>query len=222
MLVSAREAARILAEIGLSREQSRRVLHAGLAGPGTRTSGSILYDASRVRALLDWPHVDEGELADTCPGEVFVARFGPQRGLDLRRPRSDWLDAACCGWDLSMWTRVLLRHRARELGGVPFVGTVAGFVAFGAEIVGFTLDREPNERQPVERRPGERQPNERGSVERQGTRKGASSLLGGERALFRLELGDPGGWFESLRGRRFPTGQGGPWLLWRPGGRAVS
>jgi hypothetical protein len=194
MLVSAREAARVLAEVGLTWEQARRLLRAGFAGPGTRTAGSLLYDAAQVRALLNWPDVDELDLAEACPDELFVARFEPQRSLDLLEPRDRQLKAVRRSWDLSLWTRVRLQHRVRQLGAVPFVGTVGGFVAMGADIVGLTLDRQSGEGPAV--------------------RKGATSKLGGDRELIRFELSEPGEWFETLRGRRLRTGRGGPWILW--------
>lgn len=73
-LVSAREAAEILRPLGLSREQGRRVLHAGVAGPGQRLRGSLLYDAAAVYRLLERPAVVAADLDEVCRREMFVGR----------------------------------------------------------------------------------------------------------------------------------------------------
>ncbi len=41
---------------------------------------------------------------------------------------------------MSPWTRVLVRHRAQSRGFVPFVLTVSGFVALGADVIGVDVD----------------------------------------------------------------------------------
>jgi len=195
MLVSTREAARILADVGLTRPQATRLVRAGFAGPAIRTAGSVLYDGHLVQALVDWPRVDELELTGACPRELFVARLGPTRGLDLLSPRPEQLEAAGRSWDLSPWTRLLLQLRVGQHGSVPFVATVCGYVGVGADITALALDRGPVPEEPPT--------------------DGSSSIgCSGDRELVRLELGDPGEWFETLRGRRFCTGRGGPWIVW--------
>jgi hypothetical protein len=194
MLVSTREAARILAEVGATRPQATRLLRAGFAGPAVRTAGSVLYDERLVRALVDWPRVDELDLAEACPRELFVARLGPTRGLDLLSPRPEQLEAAGRSRDLSPWTRLLLQLRITRHGSVPFVATVCGYVAVGADITALAVDR--------------------GSGPEQAPTGADTIRCGGDRELIRFELGEPGEWFETLRGRRLRTGRGGPWILW--------
>ncbi|GEP34589.1 hypothetical protein NSZ01_23570 [Nocardioides szechwanensis] len=78
------------------------------------------------------------------------------------------------GWDLSVWTRLWIRIVCERDGWLPFVATVGGFVALGAEIT---------------------------AVAQTSPRR------------CRLELRDPGAWFETLRSTRFPTGPGRDWVL---------
>ncbi|MDP2773444.1 MAG: hypothetical protein Q8O61_07780 [Nocardioides sp.] len=116
------------------------------------------------------PLVHERAVDAVCPSGVFVAR----RDLDLRSPRAQQLADLRDGWDLSPWTRVWIRVVCGRDGWLPFVATVGGFVALGAEVTGVMP-----------------------TSERQ----------------CRLELRDPGTWFETLRGARFPTGPGRDWVL---------
>ncbi|WP_109509290.1 hypothetical protein [Nocardioides speluncae] len=141
MFVSGREAALILAEAGLSRGQARKVLAAGLAGPSLSTAGSLLYDEARVRALLARAVVERGDLPDLCRATMFVARLRARRdiaapdqrwqGADLSAPEAEQVDAARMYWDLSPWVEMMIRVAIQEHGFVPFVATVAGFVALG-------------------------------------------------------------------------------------------
>jgi hypothetical protein len=61
--ITQREAALVLADIGLARAQARQLLTCGLAGAGVRTSAAVLYDADRVRELARRPFVDEEALS---------------------------------------------------------------------------------------------------------------------------------------------------------------
>lgn len=186
MFVSGREAALVLAEAGLSRGQTRKVLAAGLAGPSLRTAGSLLYDEARVRALLACPVLERDELPDPCRATMFVARLRPRcevgapdqcwQGADLSAPEAEQCDAARMYWDLSPWVEVMVRVAIQEHGFVPFVATVAGFVVLGGNAT--WISHVPS----------------RGDV-------------------FTLE--PPTSWFDPLRQARFPTGPGGPWLFWR-------
>jgi hypothetical protein len=125
VLIRSREAAQILAATGLTRERARRVLLSGFAGEGLRTRGSLLYDDSRVRALLAWPAVDPSALEGrACRSGIFVARVSTL-GPDLIADRT---------WPLSPWARLEMRQVVEAQGFLPFVATVCGFVATGANL----------------------------------------------------------------------------------------
>jgi len=199
MLISAREAARILADLPLDREAVRRLLLAGFAGPVLRAGGASLYDEQRVTALLDtplldWPLVTAAPPAPTAPPaaasavppRVLVARVGPRRpvdeplrawaGADLAAPIVEQRDGARMFWRISPLTRLELRLAIEQQGAFPFVATVSGFVALGADIVAVHQHA-------------------RGTV---------------------LELADPSEWFHGFAGHRLSTPGGSPWLLWPP------
>ena len=118
-VISAREAARLLAEVGLGREQSRLALAWGLAGEPVRIAHALLYPEQRVRELVERPCVVESELAEVCPGGVVVIRCG------LRWPSGS---ATISGpWDMKATSRAHLRLHAGP-AGFPLVVTVSGFV----------------------------------------------------------------------------------------------
>jgi hypothetical protein len=120
VLISTREAAQILAATGLTRDRARWLLQAGFAGEGMRTRGSLLYDEARVRALLEWPAVDPSALDGARRSGIFLARvMGP---IDGRT------------WNLSPYTRLQIRLAIETQGYLPFIATVCGFVASGANI----------------------------------------------------------------------------------------
>ena len=122
--VSARGAAEILARDGLSRTTSRRVLAAGLAGEPLRTSAATLYDAGRVRSLLDRPVVE----LDVLP------ILGDRAVLEIRvAPGSDPDDRVRIG-NAGALVRVHLRLLAAHHGFLPTLYTCCGFVLEGAEV----------------------------------------------------------------------------------------
>jgi len=128
MLISAREAAGILAEeAGLSREPARKALQAGLAGAPQRARGSLLYDEERVRALAARASTTAGRACrdhrPTCRRGTFVARLSPDGDISQ-------------GWYVSPWVRVRMMHWLKTTGYVPMVATVSGFVVSGADISG--------------------------------------------------------------------------------------
>ncbi|MFC4784427.1 hypothetical protein ACT8ZV_08135 [Nocardioides sp. MAHUQ-72] len=144
MLISARQAASLLACAGVTGRQARRLLAAGFAGPAQITSAAHLYERAKVLELATWPWLEHG--GQSAPfamdaeirrrgREVFIAR----RDVDMTAPRDLQLHGLRGGWDLSDLTRVLLSARCEQLGFVPFVATVAGFVALGAELTGVAL-----------------------------------------------------------------------------------
>jgi hypothetical protein len=139
-LITSREAEARLAYPGLARRQARRVLAAGLAGPAMATRSAVLYQAEAVNDLTCWPVLTEAEVDVACPSGVFVAR----RDLDLMSPRAEVVQALREGWDLSPYTSAWIRAVCQQDGCLPFVATVGGFVALGAEITGVaqTADRQ--------------------------------------------------------------------------------
>jgi hypothetical protein len=131
-LLTGRQAADVLGSAGLSREQARRLLHTGLAGPAIRTRGALLYDADRVMELANWPAIDPTTIDPLCQSGVFVARLPD---LDACAPPADLEARVADGWQVSATMRLQLRVQARRAGCVPFVATVSGFVAFGADLI---------------------------------------------------------------------------------------
>jgi hypothetical protein len=138
MVISARESSRILARSGISRQQSRRVLLAGLAGPALRTGPVLLYDEARVRDLGDWPAVEHHALLQACPGGVFVVRLAPGEEPD---PAWAWEQRA------EAWSSQPYLGFPAWLQGCALVGvhgrlacvvTVCGFPVLLADLVSFT------------------------------------------------------------------------------------
>ena len=73
-LLSGRQAAQVLAGVGLNRSRARQVLAAGLAGEPIRTSSALLYDAAKVQALTERAIVTWREVAAMDLHTLFVAR----------------------------------------------------------------------------------------------------------------------------------------------------
>jgi hypothetical protein len=147
MLISGREACEVLGEVGVGAKGARRLLASGLVGTPVRTRSAHLFDAEQVRAVAQRPTVPWHTIQETCPAGIFVAR----RQVDLTTPYEVQLRALADGWGgISPWTWVPMGFRISHHGSLPFVATVAGFVAFGAEIVG----RQDGSRMLL-RRPGE-------------------------------------------------------------------
>lgn len=103
----------------------------------------------------------------------------------------DQLGAVRGPWPVSVWERIRIRTLIAEQGFVPFVATVCGFVAVGANITGVTA------RHPEGRITGDGE-NWRG-------------IPGAD-----LDLAPPGPWFDLFRDTRMPGGRGAHWRLWRP------
>ena len=137
MLISQREAARILTEVGPSRRLAEKVLATGLAGTPLRSTASLLYDRSRVEALAAWPTTHREEQQRVCPHGLFVAR----RLVDVTQPLEVQYDTATTNWDLSPYTRVRLRARVAEHGPMPFIAATCGWVTTAAEITAVLVAR---------------------------------------------------------------------------------
>lgn len=124
--VSARGAAEILAGDGFSRAMSRRLLATGLAGDPVRTSSATLYDAARVRDLLDRPSVDVDRLPSPCDRVMLESRVAADSTAD------DWARIGNAG----AVVRVHLQLLVERHGLVPAVHTCCGFVLGGSDVVG--------------------------------------------------------------------------------------
>jgi hypothetical protein len=132
--ITARAASRILAASGVPRQQSRRVLTAGLAGPPLRTPGAVLHREAHVRALAGWTPVDHGELSRSCPGGMVVARLGPGREPE---PAWSW-DQRVAAWrthaDVGLFARMQVAGRLADHGTLPFVVTLCGYPLLTADL----------------------------------------------------------------------------------------
>ncbi len=154
VLISAREASRILAPSGVPRQQSRRALLAGVAGPALRTGGVLLYDEARVRGLARWSLVDHDELLAAAPGGVLVVRLGPGR-----EPGDDWswdrrADACRRQPEIALIAWLHVRAQLRGYGRLGCVVTVGGFPVLLADLVSCDPDGEGHVDLGLER-PGE-------------------------------------------------------------------
>jgi hypothetical protein len=150
MKITGREAGRALSALGVDRESSRRALLAGVAGQGERIGGLLLYDSARVEELIlrvnGSPELATDSIDPICRRGIFTGRVGPRReetspfrawkGADMTAPLSEQFDGVRMWWQLSPFTRVLLKLRVERDGYFPFLATVAGFVVVGADIVG--------------------------------------------------------------------------------------
>jgi hypothetical protein len=132
VLISAREASRLLTRDGVSRRAALRVLGSGLVGDPVRTSSVVLYDQALVEELAARPSVHWREAAAWCPSGFFVSR----RAFPATRSRADQMTALTGGWgSISPWEWVTAGLRLKQHGALPFVATVGGLVVLGADIV---------------------------------------------------------------------------------------
>lgn len=124
-LISARQAAALLAEAGLSRSQSRRLLATGIAGLPVRTTSTHLYEGSRIRALVAWPPVDVFSMPSPSDRALLEVRGGAVEGCATTGLlRLSHLGAA---------VRAQLREAASRYGCVPVVVTSSSFVVAAYE-----------------------------------------------------------------------------------------
>lgn len=131
--LSRREACDLLRErAGIDRETARRVLAAGLAGPGVRLRGSILHDRAAVESLASRPLLGPW-MPEVCRQGTFVARLG-QRRADVGAPQAEQLRAAGGPWRFSALARVKLHVMVEGRDFLPFVATTGGFVVLGAVV----------------------------------------------------------------------------------------
>lgn len=140
MMVSGRQAARILRDVLSSDEQVRLLLRSRVAGPGTTTPGGVFFDEDEVQAVRLRPNVDKRALAPLCPHGLLVARLPRTVALDLT---SDWRDVACQiaramrnQRPMTPLTAALPGVRIRTWGSLPFAATFLGLVVLTGEVAG--------------------------------------------------------------------------------------
>lgn len=127
-----REAAGLLAELGINRESARTALGAGLAGEVRRAGGAHLVEERSVWAVTEraaQAPVPNSALDDALRTGVFTARLGPRRatpdegwrswrGADLAAPEEEQLLAASAWWSLTHVTRAVFAVLGAEITGV--------------------------------------------------------------------------------------------------------
>ena len=131
-MLSAREAAEVLASRGLAdgrtrrwaRGMGRRVLASGLAGEPVRSAGTTWYDAHRITELAGWRAADLTSLPPPCDDALLVLRGRPDA-----TPR-DWSLLSNAGLVAAAEMSIVLRR----LGVLPVVVTTCGYVVGGAEV----------------------------------------------------------------------------------------
>lgn len=124
--VSGRGAAEILGAAGISRTMSCRILAAGLAGDAIRTSSATLYDADRVRDLLERRSVDVDRLPPPCDRALLEVRVAAGS-----RPNT-WSDLGNAGAVVRVHITLLVERH----GFLPVVNTCSSFVLGGGEAIG--------------------------------------------------------------------------------------
>ncbi|HET7682364.1 MAG TPA: hypothetical protein VFK34_01700 [Marmoricola sp.] len=134
---------------GVGRRQALLVLQRGLAGEPVRTSAAHLYPERAVRQLCAWPTLSLDEVADLGPGGVLVGRRALQLpptdpAGDVDRPVHALDDSLVAqvegGWVISEWPQCQMQRPIAEVGWMPFVCTVGGFVAVCANLTGFAAE----------------------------------------------------------------------------------
>ena len=131
-LVSAREAARILAPLGLNRTRTQTVLDSGLAGEPVRTPIAHLYDTATVLGLANRSEVAWAERHLLGGHTLLVARGA----FDTRRSTDELVRTFLSTAGFGLAHQMTLAMRATHFGPLPLVMTVCGFVVCGAEVSG--------------------------------------------------------------------------------------
>lgn len=134
MLLSARESSRILAAVGIPRQQSRRALLSGLAGPAVAAGGALLYEESRVRDLASWPAIDHEELLALCSSGVLVVRLGPGEEPGAHLGWQARAEAVRCQPSVGFAAWLQVHAAVCECARLPCVVTVCGFPVLTADL----------------------------------------------------------------------------------------
>jgi hypothetical protein len=139
VMVSGREAGRMLRGVLSSDEHARILLRTGIAGAPQRISSGLAFDGVRVEELRSRPLVDERELAPVCPHGVVVVRLPRTQPLDLTVP---WeaIAAQVAGTTarqrpMTAWSAALTTVRISAWGPIPFVATLLGYVVLTGDLL---------------------------------------------------------------------------------------
>jgi hypothetical protein len=146
VLISGREATRILHPVTRGDAQARLLLRTGLAGGVTRTGAGSLYDEASVRALVDRPMVQDRDLLAWGLTGLYVARLPRTTGFRAAEPWIERVAAVSVVPPMSAWTLALISVRVAAWGRLPWVATASGVVAVCADLVGFASDDEQRNR----------------------------------------------------------------------------
>lgn len=197
MLISGRDVAAYLGDTsGVHRKQVRALLAAGVAGEPVKVGRAHLYEKAVVAELARRRPMTDPEIEELCPRGPFIARVGAARAFHTQEPWEQQAEVLA-EWYTSILARVWMAIE-RPIR-FPFVATVADFVVWGADIVGWTGGALiPDERDP-------------------------------RRQMTRLEFSPPGDWFAGFANRRIWLGPGYPYFIigapvagpaWAPGSQA--
>jgi hypothetical protein len=132
MVVTQREAATLLKQLGLGRRAAREVLDAGLAGEPGYAGAALLYDRARVNRLVDRPVLTAHDLAPTFPKGLLVLRCHGMHGWSADGVLREMAVGAR---GMGLWTRLMLCCFADLADGYPAVATVGGFVLRSAQVI---------------------------------------------------------------------------------------
>jgi hypothetical protein len=142
VLVSGREATRMLRPVARGDAQSRVLLRAGLAGDGVDSSAGTLYDEEAVRSVVDRPVVRDSDLLSWDLPGVYVARLSRTTPLRVSEPWRGRARAVSAVPPMSAWSLSLIGVQVSVWGRLPWVATLGGFVVVCADLVGLTPDEE--------------------------------------------------------------------------------
>ena len=134
MQISQREAAAVIGARGISREVARRLLVAGLAGPGSPIGRAITYRAEAVDQVARRLSARALDLHGPAQDGLVLLRVSPLRPTVVAALSADPLALMVGPWRMSVWSRVGFQDQFLRYGTIPVVTTVSGFVVAGGEI----------------------------------------------------------------------------------------
>lgn len=137
MLITGREAARILARQGLSHSASQQLLATGIAGRPTRAGSVVLHDVEAVERLAYAIPVRILDVIRGCPNGHLVARIPRDRRFDVGAPWELQREILAGPWPMDPKISTIVWALTRYRAPMPLVATVAGFAVAGAEITAF-------------------------------------------------------------------------------------
>ena len=123
--ISEREAARLGQATGRSREASRRVLVAGLAGPAERVGTTSSYDAEAVHRLTRRLTARVLDLHGLAADGLLNLRASATRPEVREALASDPLELMTGPWRMGWYDRVGVSGILRNRGALPVVLTVS-------------------------------------------------------------------------------------------------